>query len=79
MKATFFIIGALAALVAAAPAPAPEPEPAEFDIAAVDGLVARFVEDNVLSKRDCGKCSKGKKLCWSCNPTGGCATNVYKC
>lgn len=77
MKATFFIVGALAALVAAAPSP--EPEPAEFDIAAVNGLVARFVEDNMLSKRDCGKCDNHKKLCWTCNPTGGCATNIYKC
>lgn len=64
MKASLFILTALAAIVSAAPAPAAD---------AVE-------QPNLDKRQTfgCGICHDGKANCWSCNP-GGCTYNTQKC
>ena len=66
MKASLFVVTALAAVAYAIPAAAP---------------AADAVEQPAHDKRQsygCGTCNNGKKRCWSCN-SGGCTYTTRKC
>jgi hypothetical protein len=66
MKLITFVMATLAAVAYAIPNPAP---------AADVGQAAPVEKRQSIG---CGKCSGGKKQCWSCNP-GGCSYWDEKC